>query len=408
MFFNVTTDKNRFSEGTNTCSDKHFNNSIQGFFGQFQDAYFYANVIQFVIVALMYINVGSGKYWKILFYASLAGFLGGLLENLTIGFICQGDYDPNVHNNPVITFLIDEVFWTLCEYSIPYLNLIKMKAFSQGKVANSIKYTIYILFIPFAIFRLLIGYHRMRKGYLIDEDIQALHGYAFGIMAISDILCTIFILYYVRKHNTQETLKGSSIHNFIKKSSYTILVTVDIVSILLSIFHIIFSSGLFIDRNNTNTVIETSESVTVPFHCLKSNFILILATDAVLFKYSANTSSSLKGSTESKSKFHIGNENSVSYNNKDNNAYKSFQQNYSVDMSNSTNISNYKKDQNYNVISYSTNYNYPSTKSIVKNYTNSNSTLIRKVNNENNINSPIEIDTYFPQQFGFLKYQNEF
>ncbi|OUM69538.1 hypothetical protein PIROE2DRAFT_2631 [Piromyces sp. E2] len=400
--FDISTNLNRFSESTNTCANKNYVNIIDGFFRQFQDSFFYANVIQFILVILMYMSVGNGRYWKVLFYASLCGFLGGLIENATIPIICQESARNPSNRKPVITFFINEIFWTLCEYSIPYLNLIKMKAFSQGKVANSIKYTIYILFIPFSIFRLSIGYQRMMKGYLIDSKIQSLHGLVFGIMAISDILCTVFILYYVKKHNEQETLKdGNNIHNYIKHSSYTILIIVDIVSLVLSILHILLSSGLISDN------FKKYDGITTPFHCLKSDFILVLATDALLFKYGANASS-YQDSSGNNSKTPIGGSGNDSY------YYRSrASNNYSNDISNNAKEKSYNNNKTNNTTTYNNskynNNNYSNSKSIVKKYTSISSSYMYDTNYNNAFQKQtIEIKPYQSQQFGFLYQQNEY
>jgi len=271
---------NRFSENTGTCYGKNFKNVPYGFFSQFQDSFFYANVIQFIVVTFLYLNVGNGKYWHLLLIASLAGFLGGLLENGTVAFICQSG-NKNEYSL-VIPFIIDEIFWTTCQYSVPFLNLIKMKAFAKGKLANIARYSIIGLFIPYLFFRLFIGYERMIKGYLVDEKISSLHGYAFGVLAIADFICTLSILYFVKKHNSELTYSTSNISDYIKNSGYTTLIAVDIVGFCLSIFDIITNSGIIDDY--------IPSTITIPFQCLMSNFILILAVDALIFKYSGSKS----------------------------------------------------------------------------------------------------------------------
>lgn len=275
----------RWEEKANTCHGKSYDSFIEGFFSQFHDSLFYALVIQFLMVALMYSSVGKGIYWKVLFYASLAGLLGTLCENSTTAFICRKSEEDQYRYTDVkestshfILLLVDEIFWIISEYAIPYLNLIKMKAFARGKPAVIVRYTIYLLFIPFVIFRFLIGYTRMSKGYLNDADIRQYHGYVFGVMGIADVLCTVAILYFVRKNNMMANSE-TNINHYIKHSSYTILVCVDVVSCLLSFLNI------FANVLNDNKILN---SIIVPFHCLKSSFVLILAIDALLFKYGAH------------------------------------------------------------------------------------------------------------------------
>ncbi|ORX81296.1 hypothetical protein BCR32DRAFT_299553 [Anaeromyces robustus] len=397
----------RFEEGAGTCYGKNFKTAAFGFFKQFQDSFFYANVIQFLIVTLMYFNIGKGKYWKVLFYASVAGILGGILENITVAYICQDSQKEKDYI--VIPFLIDELFWTTCEYAIPYLNLIKMKAFSKGKAANIIYYTIIGLFIPFACCRFCIGYERMKNGYLQSEKIKSLHGYAFGIMAIADILCTVAILYFVKKHNSRKNFNTSNISDYIKQSSYTILVAVDVVGFCLSILDIITNSGLI-----ENYI---PSSITTPFHCIKSSFILILAADALLFKYGANTNSS-NASYANSSKYHTttgggGGGNSNSYGGNDHYYYKSGNSNtvttknseaykanlisYMTDMNNNTSQNPNNMLINCNFSNYS-NPTVSNSKSIIKNYMN-----IKTSPTSGYTTSPSDI-TLSPQ-FGFLTQQ---
>ncbi|ORX84300.1 hypothetical protein BCR32DRAFT_131785 [Anaeromyces robustus] len=271
----------RFHPNSATCYGKEYTNVIMGVSGQFHDSDCYTFIIQFIIVSLMYINVGRGKYWLLLFLASLAGIFGAFVENTTLGFICQVKTRNTSYNN-VFSFLLNEIFWITNEYSVPLLNLIKMQAFSEVKLTKYITYIIFLLALPFMVFRFLIGYNRMTRGYLLDSDIRAYHSGAFGVMAAADILCTITILYFSRKTNN-DILQGqaSNIKHHVKRSSYTILIIVDIVSFVLCVLELIADTGPLKDKISTQFV--------VPFHCLKNSFALILATDAVIFKYGVNS-----------------------------------------------------------------------------------------------------------------------
>jgi hypothetical protein len=260
----------------NNCT-MYYNNFFVGMFSLFESVPYTINIIQFFLVTLIYVNVGKGKYWKILFYVSIASLCGTLLE-------CSGDVYIHLEDNKgkpvgfVYPFLIEEIFCIIKEYSVPVLNLIKMKAFSQGTLAKVVNYIIAILFIPFAIFRFMIGYTRMKEATLVNSQIQYYHGGAFFFMAISDAICTCAILYFVKKYNTQAIIKEDVTH-FIKRSSYTILVIVDLVSFILSILQIIASKN------------EPMSFLIGPFKDMKYAFILILAVDALLFKYNVNVSS---------------------------------------------------------------------------------------------------------------------
>jgi len=340
----------RFLIEHETCFGKEERSFIEGFLTEFKDSYRYTFLIQFILVSLLYFNVGKGVYWKVLFYASTAGLLGSIFENIAVSYLCRESLKTEEHSIFFLFFLINEIFWITTEYAIPYLNLIKMKAFARGKLANIMRFTILGLFIPFVFFRFLIGYTRMKKGYLQDVEIQTYHGYAFGVMAIADLICTFAILYFVRQNNLRAI---SNLNDYIKHSSYTILVGVDIVSTLLSILSLFNSL-----TSNANPILK---SLTVPLFCFKSSFVLILAIDAFLFKYGANMSSinesKNNSSTNNSRSFgtYKGGSNSNGYKNYkslDLNKNKSFGASYTIDMNalnNKTNNSNNNNNNNNNV-----------------------------------------------------------
>ncbi|KAG4101297.1 hypothetical protein H8356DRAFT_1656449 [Neocallimastix lanati (nom. inval.)] len=355
----------RFLLEHDTCFGKDGRGFIEGFLTEFKDSYRYTFLIQFILVSLLYFNVGKGVYWKVLFYASTAGLLGSIFENITVSYVCRDSLKTENQSVFFLFFLVNEIFWITTEYAIPYLNLIKMKAFARGKLAVIIRFTIIGLFIPFVLFRFLIGYRRMKKGYLQDFEIQTYHGYAFGVMAVADLICTFSILYFVRQNNLRAI---SNLNDYIKHSSYTILVGVDIVSTLLSVLSIINAITL-----NSSPILK---SLTIPLYCFKSSFVLILAIDAFLFKYGANvTSINESRSSNNNSKNYVVNSNSTGYksyknlelNNKINN--KSLNSSYSIDM---TNI-NTNNSRN-NVPQYKANLQAlekaKTDAPIVKNYTN--------------------------------------
>jgi len=398
----------RFDPEASTCdNDTLYANIFDAFFGKFQDSFFYTFVIQFIIVTLMHVNVGKGKYWKVLFYAATAGLLGSILENLTVASICLKSNEFRTYKF-VPTFLLCEVFWIPSEYAIPYLNLIKMEAFSKGKLAKSIKYTIIGLGIPFVFFRGLIGYERMKVGYLQSSLIHTYHGCAFFFMAIADILCTFCILYFVKKNNKQCALT-SNINNYIKHSSYTILVAVDIVSAFLSTLNIFTNIEPFRKSIPGNIV--------TPLHCLKCSFILILAADALIFKYGANVSSINESSgNNSRTYANGGADSSNNYNF----SYKSNIKSRNFSSNDITGSANHSRNRsNHNIMVNVSPYNYPqmdneaytrspdsiaySQKSIVKNYTNyktSSSTYDRNLSSDSD--KTFDVKVYPNQTFGFL------
>ncbi|ORX85660.1 hypothetical protein BCR32DRAFT_325338 [Anaeromyces robustus] len=406
---------------TKICGQKHYENPIVGFFGEFQDSFLYTFVIQFVIVILMHVNVGKGKYWRVLTISSIAGLMGAIIEHGTLGYVCseghKGEY-------PLYSLMINEIFWIINEYSIPYLNLIKMEAFAKGRSGDIIKYVIYALNIPFMVFRFMIGYERMIRYDLNNKRTAVLHGYAFGVMAVADILCTFCILYFVRKYNQQVVAGNSGINGSIKHSSYTILIIVDIVCSILSILMVISSK------------FSIPGEIVVPFHCLKNSYVLVLASDAIIFKYSVNINSTNESSgnygnygktSGNYNKSGTGNNYANNSNSNINyNTYNSFKNsknkpqtpkmNHIADISSNKGKYNYNSSP-FNYVNYDNDINslindnahMSNSRSIVKNYTN-----IKVPSNTFNpntfyANSPDSDSTYVhqdlkTQNFGFLNH----
>ncbi|OUM62632.1 hypothetical protein PIROE2DRAFT_11006 [Piromyces sp. E2] len=353
--FNTTDTKkitSRFHPNAGTCFSTNYENIFQGISLRTKETFFFTFIIQFLLVSLMYIHVGQGKYWRVLFYASTAGLIGALIEHTTLAFICQKGKENDMSQVP--PFFIEEFFWIICEYAVPYLNLIKMEAISKGRAVRFIKSIIYVLLIPFSAARLYDGYDRMVKGYLNTDLSRVCHGVAFGTMAVADIICTIFIIYFIKAKKMNGTLNNNGLTNQIKNSSYTILICVDIVSLILSVLYIVSSNFFPEDRN-----LESSTSL---FHCLKSVFILILATDALIFKYGVNNNSSRGGGSSTKGQYNDTYYNSnttyKSYNNTTSNTTGTANANvspssYSIDMT-----SSFKQNLPGNMASP---YHYPSS-----------------------------------------------
>jgi len=269
----------RFEGHSGTCG-KVYSGFFDGLFTKIQDCFFYLHVLQFVLVLLMYVNVGSGRYWKTLLIASIAGFYGSIIENSTVAFICRESVQEKDFKW-VVPFLLAEFGWIVGEYSIPFLNLIKLKTLSQGLLSRIVNYLVlFVLFPLFTFFRFYIGFFRMKYGVLTSKESKYGHAAAFTAMASSDLICTFAILYYVRKNNSKE-----EITRYIKQSSYAILICVDGISILLAIANAL-----------TECVDSLPGSLVNPFHCIKCSVILILACDALLFKYSHNASSTVQSS----------------------------------------------------------------------------------------------------------------
>jgi len=267
---------NKNSPEAGTCYKKGYHSFFEGFNSEIKDTFFFAFVIQFLLILMMYFHVGHGRYWQILFYSSIAGLCGAIIEHATVAYICQISELENY--TKALPLLLNECFWIISEYSIPILNLIKMNTLATPKIAKLTKLVIISLAVPFSTVRLLIGWDRMINGYLSSGLGRELHGICFGIMALADIICTIYIIYFASKNsnNMSNNCGTKSVMDRIKNSNYTILILVDLVGLMLSILYII--STIFPGNP------EYEASITL-FHCLKSNFLLILAVDTLIFRY---------------------------------------------------------------------------------------------------------------------------
>jgi len=96
---NVPGQAPRFDLNHETCFGKTNRGFIEGFFTEFRDSYRYTFLIQFILVSLLYFNVGKGVYWKVLFYASLAGlpvpYLKILPSPIYVEKICEWNNTPS-------------------------------------------------------------------------------------------------------------------------------------------------------------------------------------------------------------------------------------------------------------------------------------------------------------------------
>jgi len=288
MIFNLELlDKN--APETNTCFNKNYTSFYQGLNKEFKDTFLFAYLIQFIIVALIYFNMGHGKYWKTLFYASFIGLLGGLLEHSTLAYICKISQKEN--KTRVCTFFICEIFWIIGEYSIPYLNLLKMEAIAEKKAKRIIEWIVYFFFIPFVIARLFDGYDRMMECVLNTKISEQCHGIAYGSIAAADISCTFGMIYCIKKKIKSGAMNSNCISSFFMNSSYSILILVDIVSVFLSLLYLVTT---FLESDS-----DFSSSPTL-FHCFKTVFLMILAVDAMIFRHDVNFSTIISSRIHSK------------------------------------------------------------------------------------------------------------
>ncbi|ORX43642.1 hypothetical protein BCR36DRAFT_303390, partial [Piromyces finnis] len=257
---------------------------ILNFANEFSDSYLYAYIIQIMLIGYMHKCAGSGRYWKIIFTGSIFGMFGATIEHLGTAWIKTIDKNQS---KAYCCYLLAEIGWIITEFSIPYLNLIKLKVLTQSKIVKTVNWVIGFLFILFGLCRFYIGYLRLINKTLYNIKIYHLHGIAFGIIAIADGLLSILIFIELNKSAKRIKEKYGETFNLLnsfKKSSLFILFVVDLMSVILAILSIIIDVTIF--GRSVNKLIK-------PFHALKSNFLLILAVDSFIFKMRA----SIDGST---------------------------------------------------------------------------------------------------------------
>jgi len=255
---------------------------IFNFTNEFSDSFLYAYILQIILISYMYSCVGTGRYWKIMLGGSLFGMYAAITEHIGTAWLktIEESEGSIKGSKGLYCYMFAELGWIATEFSIPYLNLIKLNTLSQSKIIKSINHTIVLLFFFFAGFRLYIGYLRLTHEVLYDEAIYSAHGVTFGIVAVTNGLLSIFIFIHLNKSteiSKEEDRDGETftVLKLFKKSSLFILFVVDLVSFILATLSVF--SGISSLRDPFSKLIK-------PFHALKSNFILVLAIDAFIFK----------------------------------------------------------------------------------------------------------------------------
>jgi len=246
---------------------------ITNIFYYTKDSLYYSYVIQIILVGYGYLRFGKGKYWKTLLVASCAGLTGAVLEKICVVWT---DHPKNADDEFIyILLLLNEPCWIITEFAIPYLNMIKLNAFLAKNKQRILKIFTLITFILFSIFRFRIGYLRFSSHTVFNEEIYHAHGFSFSTMAITEFVFSALIIKKMTKDvkMAKEIGIDKKIYDKSRKSSLTILLLIDICGIILAI--------LSMFSNNT------LEKILKPFHCIKSNSILILAFDSIVLKLDA-------------------------------------------------------------------------------------------------------------------------
>jgi len=253
---------------------------LNAFALEFDQTFFYSYFLQIILVTYMYNAVGHGKYWQILLYGSILGFFGALMEHIFQAYQSTLPDEEKYTTNFSILLFFAEIGWITTEFSVPLLNLIKLNSLTNVKLIKVVNVLTGLLFCGFTFFRIEIGYFRFSEHRVGCTNCNAFHSQAFGVMAVTDIILSIMIFYRINKTTREYKIKKNneniSILSTFRKSSVFSLLIVDVISVFLSLTYIF----------------NSTKDYAKPFHALKSNFLLILAVDAFIFKFNANNGGS--------------------------------------------------------------------------------------------------------------------
>jgi len=152
------------------------------------------------------------------------------------------------------------------------INMIKLSVLIMKKKKIILNIYICILFILYVVFRIRIGILRYREKEVFNDTIYRAHGYSFMTIAIAEFSCTLLLIKSLTIDYEIAKRKGhnGNIYNYSIRSSYFILLAIDICGFILAILSMLSD--------------YTIKAFLVVFHCLKSNFVLILSIDALILK----------------------------------------------------------------------------------------------------------------------------
>jgi len=257
------------SEENNSLDNISFQYILTNFLYSINKSLFYAFIIQIILVAYGYFRVGRNAYWRVLYISSWCGLVGSIIENICIAWT---EHPNNTNRYIYLLYIINEPFWIVSEFTIPYVNMMKVSVLIMKKKKTMLNIYISILFILFVVFRIKIGILRYKEKEVFNDIIYRAHGYSFLTMAVAELSCTLLLIKSLTIDYEIAKRKGhnGNIFNYSKRSSYFILLVIDICGFILAILSMLSD--------------YTVKAFLVLFHCLKSNFVLILAVDALILK----------------------------------------------------------------------------------------------------------------------------
>ncbi|ORX79722.1 hypothetical protein BCR32DRAFT_246167 [Anaeromyces robustus] len=237
-----------------------------------KESLFYCGLIQFVIVLYIYLRIGKGKLWMTFLYSTLCMFSGKVLEYIMRSLI----FFKETSKYAFICCIPLETFYIASNYTLAYINLIKLKALTEKQYVKKIQILVSLLFPIFCTFRYLIGYYRYIDSDFNSSKARNCKGISYSILASLNIFISFFI-YRELKHNYRKErsqsnyLKKITFPCYIRRSNYAVLLFLNICSFILSFLNYSYISGLYVDLI---TLLE----------CIQDNLIFLLAVDTLIYK----------------------------------------------------------------------------------------------------------------------------
>jgi len=237
-----------------------------------KESLFYCGLIQLVIILYMYLRVGKGRLWMAFLYSTLCLFSGKVLEHILKSLI-------NFKETSKYSFIFCiplETFYIASNYTISYINLIKLRALTDRPYVKRVKLLISIVFPFYCTSRYFIGYFRYVDKDFNSERARNCKGLSYTILGCLNIFMTFFIYrelkYNYRKERTQSNyLSKITFYRYVRKSNYAVLILLNLCSFILSFINYSYIKGSYIDL------------MCIP-ECIQDNLLFFLAIDTLIYK----------------------------------------------------------------------------------------------------------------------------
>ncbi|RKO88366.1 hypothetical protein BDK51DRAFT_49263 [Blyttiomyces helicus] len=188
-------------------------------------------VIQLLLVSYMWARIGRGSYWNMLLAMSLVAFVGISMQNFEAIM-----YNKTGDTRWWIMSPLTEPCWIFVEFGIVILNLIKLRVLVPRMHFKIVLALETLLFLAFSVLRLRIGLRRLSDHVDYSVAIWNLHTPAFAVTAAAEAIPSIMLIRFVWKEVRADSggLRVGT-HKHLFKSSFFVLLLVDLSAIMLAI-----------------------------------------------------------------------------------------------------------------------------------------------------------------------------